>query len=237
MTAVYVSLCLSVGRGGGGGGGALPPPAFPAALTPPRCALSSKAFPATTRASFAKCRMLPWPSLEGRRCRGGEGKCGSWYSKRAPSGAEIIRMLPRAQPQPLTGSDCAKPWTDRGIRISIHSRLTQSLIDLDLGAQHISLTGRPPPTPLIEPGSVCSENSHRYLNTYCFCLWHGLMIAHTSLLWLLPKAPNTARILPWITWWEAVISLFIHDFFVYISGRMHNALSAAVSPVRKYIGF
>lgn len=103
---------------------------------------------------------------------GGAGgrRYGSWYSKRAPSGAEIIRMLPRAQPQPLTGSDCAKPWTDRGIRISIHSRLTQSLIDLDLGAQHISLTGRPPPTPLIEPGSVCSENSHRYLNTYCFCL-------------------------------------------------------------------
>lgn len=149
------------------------------------------------------------PLLPNARCyhdlvstEGGAGRCGevggwgSWYCKKAPSGAEIIRMLPRAQPQPLTGSDCAKPWTDRGIRISIHSRLTQSLIDLDLGAQRISLTGRPPPTPLIEPSSVCSENSHRYLNTYCFCLWHRLMIAHTSLLWLLPKASNTARILP-----------------------------------------
>lgn len=106
--------------------------------------------------------------------KGGAGwlGVGVWYSRKAPSGAEIIRMLPRAQPQPLTGSDCAKPWTDRGIRISIHSRLTQSLIDLDLGAERISLTGRPPQTPLIEPSSVCSENSHRYLNTYCFCLWH-----------------------------------------------------------------
>lgn len=153
------------------GGGALPPPAFPAALTPPCCALSSKAF---------QRRLMPL--LPNARCyhdlvlkEGSAGVVvvvvrGGCYSKRAPSGAEIIRMLPRAQPQPLTWNDCAKPWTDRGIRISIHSRLTQSLIDLDLGAGRISLTGRPPRTPLIEPSSVCSENSHRYLNTYCFCL-------------------------------------------------------------------
>lgn len=116
---------MSVLRWGAGGGGCCgrrnvfltPPCCFtPPPNSPHLAARYAIRKPLRTRACFAKCRMLP-RSWRGIR----------W--SRSP-------LLPR--PRPLTASDSAKPLTVRGIRASIHSRLTQSLIDLDVRARGVS---------------------------------------------------------------------------------------------------